>query len=460
LHCTLFIVSQAYFYVKIRRTLNKILDQHAGGEKMKNVVQPLKGTRDFYPELMAMRNFVYHAVQRISENYGYQEYEAPFLESINLYAAKSGEELVNQQSFVFPDRGGDLITLRPEMTPSLARMVAQRQNQLSYPLRWWSFGPFWRYEKPQKGRAREFFQWNIDLIGIDTAEADAELIALAANFFQYIGLSANDVVILVNDRSLMNSELMALGVSQDKLTDCLNLIDRRGKMEPSAWDAYAQEIGLNQAQLDGLKNVLADHDLWKKSEKLSQIFTLLEAVGVKDYIRYDPNIIRGLLYYTSIVFEAYDRPGEVRRSILGGGRYDNLLNAVGGDPLPAVGFAMGDMVISLLLEKYHLFPETLSDSPANVMVTVFDSQLQMASQKLAAELRQAGIKANCYPEVAKLPKQFKYADRIGVRFAAVIGPDEEAQGQVTIKDLKQGSQQTIARSEAAKTILALLDEAH
>jgi histidyl-tRNA synthetase len=423
---------------------------------MKSVIQSLKGTRDFYPELMAMRKWVNSAVQHISEIYGYQEYEAPFLESINLYAAKSGEELVNQQSFVFPDRGGDLITLRPEMTPSLARMIAQRQNQLTYPARWWSFGPFWRYEKPQKGRAREFFQWNIDLIGADTPEADAELIALAANFFQYVGLSSNDIVILVNDRSLMNSELISLGIPQENLTDCLSLIDRRSKMESSAWDTYAQEIGLDPAQLEKLKAILADNELWKKSDRLSRIFSILEEVGVKDYIQYDPNIIRGLLYYTSTVFEAYDRPGEIRRSVLGGGRYDNLLNAVGGDPLPAVGFAMGDMVIGLLLEKNKLFPSTLSDSPANVMVTVFDQNLQMTSQKLAAELRQAGIKTSCYPEAAKLPKQFKYADRMGVHFAIVIGPDEEVQGQVTIKDLKQGTQQTINRIDVVDKILLTL----
>ena len=425
---------------------------------MKSIIQPLKGTRDFYPNLMAMRKWIYNALQHVSESYGYQEYEAPFLESIDLYAAKSGEELVNQQSFVFPDRGGDLIALRPEMTPSLARMVAQRQNQLAFPLRWWSFGPFWRYEKPQKGRSREFFQWNIDLIGVDSPEADAELIALAANFFQYVGLTPQDVVILVNDRSLTNAELISLGVPQEKLTDCLNLIDRRGKMEPTAWDAYAQEIGLNQAQLQGLKAVLVDKELWKKSERLIQIFTALEALGVKDYVQYDPNIIRGLLYYTGTVFEAFDSRGEVRRSILGGGRYDNLLAAVGGDPLPAVGFAMGDLVISLILETLNLYPSTLSASPANVMVTVFDPERQKTSLALATELRRAGIKVSCYPEIAKLPKQFKYADRIGVRLVLVIGPDEDALGQVTIKDLKYSTQQTISRLDTAKVILTMLQE--
>ena len=425
---------------------------------MKTIVQSLKGTRDFYPEDMAMRTWIYDALRQVSESFGYQEYEAPFLESVDLYAAKSGEELVNQQSFVFPDRGGDLITLRPEMTPSLARMVAQRQNQLVFPLRWWSFGPFWRYEKPQKGRAREFFQWNIDLIGTDSPESDAEMIALAATFFKYVGLNSQDVAILVNDRSLTNTELIALGVSQEKITDCLNLIDRRGKMNPDAWEAYALEIGLNQTQIHGLKAILVDNQLWKKSERLVSIFDALEAMGVKEYIQYDPNIIRGLLYYTSTVFEAFDRRGEVRRSILGGGRYDNLLSAVGGDPLPAVGFAMGDMVISLVLEMHNLHPSTFDASPAHVMVTVFDRERQKTSLVLASELRQAGVRVSCYPEITKLPKQFKYADRMGMRIVLVIGPDEEANEQVTIKDLKRGMQQTIPRSDIPSVVRLMLAE--
>jgi len=173
---------------------------------MKKIISSVKGTRDYYPEDMAVRTWLYEQMRMTSESFGYQEYEAPMLETIDLYAAKSGEELVNQQSYVFADRGGDMITLRPEMTPSLARLVAQRQKQLVYPLRWWSFGPFWRYEKPQKGRTRELFQWNIDLIGPDSPASDAELIAIAAVFFQNLGLTSQDVVILVNDRSLINQE--------------------------------------------------------------------------------------------------------------------------------------------------------------------------------------------------------------------------------------------------------------
>jgi len=186
---------------------------------MKNIIPSVKGTREFYPREMAIRSWLYEKIRYVSELYGYQEYDGPFLETIELYAAKSGEELVKEQSFVFPDRGGNLIALRPELTPSLARMVAQKQNQLVYPLRWWSFGPFWRYEKPQKGRTREFFQWNIDIIGINSAEADAELVAICAEFFRQINLSSREVKILVNDRQLMEREIARLGIGSERKKD-------------------------------------------------------------------------------------------------------------------------------------------------------------------------------------------------------------------------------------------------
>lgn len=424
---------------------------------MKTIVPSVKGTRDFYPDEMAERTWLYNTLRQVSQSFGYQEYEAPILETIELYASKSGEELVNQQSFVFSDRGGDRITLRPEMTPSLARIVAQRQNQLIFPLRWWSFGPFWRYEKPQKGRTREFFQWNIDLIGVNSAEADAEMIAIAANFFKQVGLSPSDVAILVNDRQLTGEALSALGLPAEKRIEALTLIDRKPKMGPTEWDAYAFDIGFSQVQLDGLKAALADPDLWKKSERLVRVFEALEALGVKEYTRYDSNIIRGLLYYTSTVFEAFDLSGDIRRSILGGGRYDNLMAAVGGDPLPAVGFAMGDLIITLILQRQGLFPKDLGSNPADVLVTVFDAERSATSQMLSNELRQAGLRVICSSEASKLPKQFKFADRMGIRVAVVIGPDEAANGQVTIKDLASGTQQTLESNLAAQAIWKVLE---
>jgi len=423
---------------------------------MKKTIQSVKGTRDFYPEEMAIRAWLYDTVRRVSESFGYQEYDAPFLESIDLYAAKSGDELVNQQSYVFPDRGGDLIALRPELTPSLARLVAQRQRQLVYPLRWWSWGPFWRYERPQKGRAREFFQWNIDLIGPDTPEADAELVAIAVTFFKEAGVTPQQVNILVNDRRLMNAQFQHLDIQNELRQDVLRLIDRREKLSPSEWDAYAREIGLSEQQVDGLKARLTDSEMWRQSAELQRFFTAIQALGVSEYVRFAPHIIRGLLYYTGTVFEAWDVAGEFR-SLFGGGRYDNLVSDVGGDPLPAVGFAMGDMVATLVLRKFGCLPKEISASPAQVLVTVFDESFLPASLDLAAQLRQAGLKVACYPEPARLTKQFKYADRMGMRVVLTLGPDEQATGVVNIKDLVTQSQQTVAQANAADVIRKMLE---
>jgi len=422
---------------------------------MPSKIQSVKGTREFYPEEMALRNYLYEKIRAASQSFGFQEYDGPFIEPIELYAAKSGEELVKKQSFVFEDRGGDLVTLRPELTPSLARMIAAKQGSLTYPVRWWSFGPFWRYEQPQKGRTREFFQWNIDILGADSPEADAELIAVAATFLRSVGLDPTRASILVNNRRLMDSEFDALGISNEKRVDISNLVDRRSKMKPEAWDEYAIELGLNQKQVDGLKNVLSNFDLWKNSDELIRLFNALEALGVKDYVKFDPNIMRGLLYYTSTVFEAYDLSGSLRRAILGGGRYDNLLADVGGDPLPASGFAMGDVVIGIILQENGLVPE-FKPTPAEVLVTVFDQSLFPKSYSIAAELRHAGINTMTYPEPAKLPKQFKYADKMKLKAALVVGPDEAEKNQVVVKDLSSGNQQTVQKEALVQVIQKIL----
>ena len=372
---------------------------------MKNIIQPVKGTREFYPLEMAVRNWIYENIRNVSESFGYSEYDGPFLEPIDLYAAKSGEELVKEQSFVFPDRGGNLITLRPELTPSLARMVAQKQRQLIYPLRWWSFGPFWRYEKPQKGRAREFFQWNIDLIGSKSPEADAELIAICAEFFKQIGLSPDNVKVLVNDRRLMDQKLSELGIDASLKKTTLKIIDRQDKMDRSTWKTYALENGLKEEQFVGLTKILENTDLYQESAELQTIFTALESLNVRDYVRFDPKIVRGLDYYTGVVFEARD-VGKSTRAILGGGRYDDLVKDVGGEPLTGVGFAMGDVVLPIILEQYGLIPD-LQVNPTQILVTIFDENLMPVSLTTAANLRRAGFSVQTYPEPAKSGKQLK-----------------------------------------------------
>ena len=423
---------------------------------MKKVVQSVKGTRDFYPEQMAVRVWLYNKMREVAESFGYQEYEAPILESLELYAAKSGEELVKEQSYVFTDRGGSEITLRPELTPSLARMIAQKQNELSFPVRWWSFGPFWRYERPQKGRTREFFQWNVDMLGVSSPESDAENAAVLATFFQRVGLVPEQVIIKVNNRRLIEDRFNAYDISMDKRPVVSSWIDRREKLSPQAWMEYGKEIGLSSEQITNLKEMLADKKLWTQSVELTRFFAVIDALGLRQYFEFDPSIMRGLLYYTGTVFEAWEVGGDIKRSILGGGRYDNLTQDVGGDRVPGTGWAMGDVVIGLILEKYDLLPKELSVNPAPVLVTVFNEECLLESFKLASELRRAGLNVICYPEAVKLPKQFKYADRIGAKVTVVMGPDEVANGRVAVKNLVNGEQVSIERESLVDEIRKIL----
>ena len=421
---------------------------------MREIIQRVKGTREFYPEDMAFRTWLYAQMRAVSESFAYQEYDGPFLEKLDLYAAKSGEELVKEQSFVFMDRGGSEVALRPELTPSLARMVAQRQNLLNYPLRMWSFGPFWRYEQPQKGRTREFFQWNIDLIGVSSYQSDAELLAVCASFFKRVGLTPEHVRINVNNRRLMDGALAKIGIEGEEKALAFRMIDRRDKMRKDAWYEYGIEGGMTAEKIDALVALLENRDLWQESDELKEIFALLDKMGIGDYFAYDPQVIRGLLYYTGTVFEARDLAKD-GRAILGGGRYENLVGEVGGDPLSGVGFAMGDVMIRVVLEKYGLYPE-LKVQPADVMVTCFDAASLPDSYAIAMELRDAGLNVSCYPEALKLDKQIKYANKTGMKVLVIAGPDELAAGNVTVKDLVHRTQQTVARAEAAAAIRSLL----
>ncbi|NIM92375.1 MAG: histidine--tRNA ligase [Anaerolineales bacterium] len=418
-------------------------------------IQPVKGTRDFYPEIMAFRNWLYSRIREVSESFGYQEYEAPLLERLELYAAKSGDELVNEQSFVFQDKGGDMIALRPELTPSLARMIAARSKGLPRPVRWWSFGPFWRYEKPQRGRTREFFQWNIDLLGIDSPQADAELVAVIANFFQLVGLGSKDARILINNRRLVEGQLEKIGIPPNRRVEIFRLIDRKDKISPSAWRNSALEMGLDDEMYDALLVTLSDKDAWKQSDELIEFFDACGALGISEYLAYDPTVIRGLDYYTGTVFEARDIAGD-ERAILGGGRYDNLVSDVGGEPVPGVGFAMGDVVIRLVLEEFGVFPE-LRTNPSDVLVATFNEETTAEALSLAAELRSNGLRVEWYPQGDRLQKQFRYADRQGIPIVALVGPDEIEQDEVTIKDLRTGDQVNLSRSKTTTYLKSRLE---
>lgn len=421
----------------------------------KNVIRPVKGTRDFYPELMGLRSWLYQQMRTVSESFGYQEYEGPILERFDLYAAKSSEEIVEKQSYVFEDRSGEKITLRPELTPTLARMVASKQGQLTFPLRWWSFGPFWRYERPQKGRSREFFQWNIDMIGDASPEADAELASIAAAFLKQVGLKPAEAQILVNNRKLIDQQTEELGITKEERPKVYQWIDRKDKMKPDIWLEEGTKLDLSEEQIQGVENLLSDKDAWKKSDDMKRFFAAVEAYGLAEYVQYAPHIIRGLLYYTGTVFEAWDTSGEFR-AIFGGGRYDNLIGDVGGQDVSAVGFAAGDTVIALLLNKLGYLPE-FGQTPADIYITLFDDDVRSATLQLAKELRDAGIKVTSHLKADKLGKQFKHADRIGARIALVLGPDELAQNTIAVKNLSTGNQEIAQRNELIDILNKLLE---
>ena len=421
---------------------------------MAEIIRSVKGTRDFYPQDMAVRRWMFDVIREVSAQFGYQEYDGPCLEFIDLYAAKSGEELVKEQAFVFSSPGDDMLTLRPELTPTLARMVAQQQYEIPFPLRWWSIGPFWRYENPQRGRTREFYQWNIDLVGTESITADAEIIAVAATFFKKIGLTPQQVKIYVNNRRLMDKGFAKLEIQEDLRPNVFRVVDKLDKLSEKEWQAYAKDSGLSETQVGGLLDLVKNDDLWQESDELCQLFDLLEDFNIADYVQYNPRVIRGLDYYTGTVFEAFELGGQ-SRAILGGGRYDNLVADVGGNRLPGVGFAMGDVVMELVLRDASVIPEKLGNTP-EVVVTVFDEDTLGESLKVANVLREAGFKTVVYPEADKLGKQFKYADRLDIPVAIILGPDEIAAGQVAVKNLKTRDQVTIMREDLIDQVRAFL----
>jgi histidyl-tRNA synthetase len=397
---------------------------------------------------------MFDIIRDVSNRFGYQEYEGPCLEFIDLYAAKSGEELVKEQAFVFSSPGDDMLTLRPELTPTLARMVAKKQYEIPMPLRWWSIGPFWRYENPQRGRTREFYQWNIDLVGTEAIAADAEIVAIAANFLKETGLSSKQVKIYVNNRRLMDQLITSLKIEKDLRPQIFRIIDKLDKLNQKEWQAYAIESGLSGAQIDGLSALLDNQELWKESEELVEFFRLIKVFGVEDYVVYNPKVIRGLDYYTGTVFEAFELGGQ-SRAILGGGRYDNLVADVGGNRLPGVGFAMGDVVIELVLRDAKVIPQNLGED-IQVMVTVFEEDTLANSIEIAQELRLVGIKTAVYPDVDRIGKQFKYADRLGVPVTVIIGPDEIANNTVAVKNLITREQVIVKHSQLIAQIQKFL----
>lgn len=418
----------------------------------RQLVPKVKGTRDFYPEDMAFRNWLYGVVKKISEKYGYQEFDGPNIEYLDLFADKTSEEILKEQAFSLKDRDGKDILLRPEITPTFARMVAQKSGSLVKPIRWFSFGRAYRYEQPQKGREREFFQWEINILGPETPEADAEIIAIAVEYFKELGLTPEEVVIKVNDRSYFETFCQEINIPQEKVNPLIRLIDKKCKMSGTWFEDSLKELGISEEQISKLNEFLQNKD-YTKSPWLNQLFKALALYqGVLDYVKFDSMIARGFEYYTRTVFEAWDKTGGLKRAIFGGGRFDDLTETLGGERLPGVGMAPGDVPIQVLLEQLYKMPN-LKPKSSKVLVTVFSSELLEKSIQVANKLRQSKIDTESWLEPDfKLEKQLKYADQKSIPFVVILGPDEAASEKVVLKDLTLRTQETLSLDEAVKRL--------
>ncbi|HLE48541.1 MAG TPA: histidine--tRNA ligase [Patescibacteria group bacterium] len=421
---------------------------------MKKQIQILKGFRDFLPGDMAFQNWFYQNLKKVSESFGFQEYEGPTIEPLELYAAKSGEELVKKQAFTFEDKSGNVVALRPEMTPSLARIVAQNENNLNFPVKWFTYGRRFRYEAPQKGRGREFFQWDIDILGPDSPEADAEIIAIAASFYQKLGLTPDEVKIKINDRKFLAQQVSELGIPEDKFKELLGIIDKKDKVSEGDFKEMLKEAGLAVKQIESLLVILLDKNGYQKSDWLQSIFSYLDKAGLSPFVEYDASIVRGLEYYTRTVFEGWVVGGSFR-AIWGGGRYDNLTSDVGSKvKIPGVGFAMGDMVMEEVLKFLNKYP-VISPNNSDVLVTVFSPDLFNDSLTLSLRLRLSGLNTELYPDPqAKLDKQLKYADKKQIPYAIILGPEELKSDTVTLKNMSTQSQKKVFTNSVAGLIKA------
>ncbi len=411
----------------------------------KKIISSVKGTRDFYPEEMRARRWLVEALRGAVEQFGYEEYDAPLLESLELFAAKSSTEIVERQSYVFEDRGGERLVVRPEMTPSLARLVAARQRELPSLLRWYTFAECWRYERPQKGRLRNFLQANVDLIGSDSVEADAEAIDVALSMLRSLGVNLEMIEVRLNDRRLLESWLREAGVQEMVWPAVLSLLDERDKLEASVFEEKLTELtsvtacALLNAKLSLDAETLASDPAMAR---LNGIKTVLSGLGWEKQIRIDPTIIRGFTYYTGMVFEVYDASGQFRRAIFGGGRYDGLVEAMGGTPVSGVGFAVSDVSLEqLLLTQGISVPETKKKL---CMTIPYSEQEASAQQSLASMLRREGIATITSLPAYGFSRGLKFAEKRGVTTALLLGPDEVAQQCVLVRDLKDGQQTRVA----------------
>lgn len=419
-------------------------------------VNPYKGTRDFYPCDMKIRNWFFGKVRTTLEGACFDEYDGPMLESLDLYAAKSGEELAKEQTYNFTDRGGRDLAIRPEMTPTVARMVAGKMGELNYPLKWFSISNMYRYERPQRGRLREFWQLNVDIFGCDTFEADLDVLQSAISLLRAYGADESMFRIHINNRRFFNDVIAAVaGTDAEGSRKVSKVVDRKNKITREAYESALEELGLSEEQIeqiDALYNmdVRAATALCPDSDgakELTALFDALEKTGLDRYCIFDFGIIRGLDYYTGTVFEVFDLAPENNRAMFGGGRYDNLVGLfVKNAKISGVGYGMGDVTLENFLVTHNLLPD-LDNEGTKVLVTRFDDVPYEKYVDLTNRLRGAGITASLYLGSKKFGKQIDYAVRDHYSHVLIMGGNELAQGVVKIKNLVTREESTVKFEE-------------
>ena len=421
---------------------------------MKLNLNPYKGMRDFYPEDQKIFNYIFDNLKEVVRSFGYKQYNAPMIESEELYLSKSSQEIVNEQTYSFLDRGNRKVVIRPEMTPSVARMVAAKRKSLNYPLRWYSVPNLLRYERPQNGRFREHWQLNVDIFGEDSVLAEIELLEVIYNIFKKFKASINDYTIRINSRILIENILDDLGVSKDNYLDVFRIIDKKNKIDSKSFKEELAKFIKNSKDIDNLLQFLAINSLdqiptkYKEGpsyKNLNKIFTYLKLPNLV----FDTSIIRGFDYYTDIVFEVTDNDPNNNRSIMGGGRYDHLIEQLEEDKLPIVGFGLGDSSFLNFLRAHNLIPELKNHQTLGVLLIgdVYGGCFDLLNQ-----LRDNNIDTVINFSNTKIGQKIKWALREDLRYAIIVGENELKMNKYNLKDLTNSTQQELTIEEIIKTI--------
>lgn len=435
-------------------------------------LQPPKGTRDFYPEDHRQKDWLFSSWRSVARRYGFEEYDAPVLENEELYIRKAGEE-VTQQLYNFEDKGGRRLSLRPEMTPSLARMVLAKKGALPFPLKWFAIPQCWRYERMTRGRRREHYQWNMDIWGVEGVEAEVELLSAITTSFKDLGITAEDVGIKINSRKILNGLMEKVGIPEEKWIETCVLVDKLEKVPVSSLREDLDKVGVTEASIEELLGALKMKTIEEFEEvlgssdegvvDLKNIFKLADDYGIRDWLQFDPSVVRGLAYYTGVVFEGFDRSGELR-AICGGGRYDGLLSSLSGgkETAPAVGFGFGDAVIVELLKMKNLLPDFSRNCAIDSVIYVMPQQeedtavadaMSMKAKKLANELRAANKSVYMVMDSRKPKWVFQKADKLGAGTVIMIASDEHVNNEATVKTLDSGEQSKVQYEDIVKTLV-------